>query len=377
MKTSPLTASFIRKAAGASAVLGAAGFLSLYLPYRIAFRSPQKGQNDIYRLPPGEQYEPRAEEMRGMIRQMAAEPCERVSIMSRDGLKLRGRLYLRGGPEAPVDLCFHGWRATGLRDFSGGGLFLLGEGHNVLLADQRAQGDSEGRTMTFGVMERWDCLDWLAYIRTRPELRGPVTLYGVSMGAATVLLASALPLPGNVRCIIADSPYSSPEAVLGKVSRDMGLPERPALALLRGGAALFGGFSFHGELHGGGEAHPCAHPPDPRGGGSFRTPGDEPGYRCGEPGAGPARDLSRGGPRIVLSDGYGAVSARGLRILPPGAKNRFSYLTNTWTCAKVSHNFIIKRNDGKEYALLRHSEKRRPVRASMPTEPKPSPSGRT
>ena len=246
MKTSPPTASFIRKAAAASAVLGAAGFLSLYLPYRIAFRSPQKGQNDIYRLPPGEQYEPRADEMRGMIRRMAAEPCERVSIASRDGLKLRGRLYLRGGPEAPVVLCFHGWRATGLRYFSGGGLFLLGERHNVLLVDQRAQGDSEGRTMTFGVMERWDCLAWLEYIQNRPELRGPVTLYGVSMGAATVLLTSALPLPGNVRCIIADSPYSSPDAILGKVSRDMGLPEKPALAMMRFGAALFGGFSFDG-----------------------------------------------------------------------------------------------------------------------------------
>ena len=242
-------ASFIRKAAGIAAGVGAAalaGTLSLYVPYRIAFRSPLPGQNDIYRLPEGEQYRSRAEEMRGMIRQMAAEPCETVCITSRDGLKLRGRLYLRGGKDAPVDLCFHGWRAVGLRDFSGGGLFLLGEGHNVLLADQRAQGDSEGNTMTFGVMERWDCLDWLDYIRSRPELGGPVTLYGVSMGAATVLLASALPLPENVRCIIADSPYSSPEAILQKVSRDMGLPGKPALALLRGGAALFGGFRFTG-----------------------------------------------------------------------------------------------------------------------------------
>lgn len=242
-------ASFIRKAAGVAAGAGAAalaGALSLYLPYRVAFHSPQKDQNDIFRLPEGDQYLPRREEMREMIRQMAAEPCERVCIVSRDGLKLRGRLYLRGGKDAPVDLCFHGWRATGLRDFSGGGLFLLGEGHNVLLADQRAQGDSEGNTMTFGVMERWDCLDWLDYIRTRPELKGPVTLYGVSMGAATVLLASALPLPENVRCIIADSPYSSPEAILEKVIREMGLPGRPALALLRGGAALFGGFRFTG-----------------------------------------------------------------------------------------------------------------------------------
>ena len=248
MKMLPPTASSIRKA-GIAAGVGAAalaGALCLYLPYRIAFHSPQRGQNDITRLPEGEQYLARAEEMREMILRMAAEPCERICITSRDGLKLRGRLYLRGGKDAPVDLCFHGWRATGLRDFSGGGLFLLGEGHNVLLVDQRAQGDSDGRTMTFGVMERWDCLDWLAYLRSRPELQGPVTLYGVSMGAATVLLASALPLPEAVKCIVADSPYSSPEAILGKVSRDMGLPEKGALRLLRGGAAVFGGFRFRG-----------------------------------------------------------------------------------------------------------------------------------
>lgn len=245
MRTLPPMASFICKAAGLAAA-AAAGALSLYLPYRIAFRSPLGEQNDIYRLPEGEQYLPRAEEMRGMIRRMAEEPCEKVWVRSRDGLKLSGRLYLRGGRDAPVDLCFHGYRATGLRDFSGGARCLTEWGHNVLLADQRAQGDSEGRTMTFGVMERWDCLSWLDYVRTRPELRGPVTLYGVSMGAATVLLVAALPLPEEVRRIVADSPYSSPEAIMGKVSRDMGLPEKPALALLKGGAALFGGFRFDG-----------------------------------------------------------------------------------------------------------------------------------
>lgn len=240
-------ASSTRKAIGLLGGAAALGALSLYLPYRVAFQSPQRGQNDIFRLPAGEQYLPRAAEMREMIRSLAAEPCEMATIRSADGLRLSGRLYLRGGADAPVDLCFHGYRATGIRDFSGGARYLMDRGHNVLLVDQRAQGNSEGRTITFGVMERQDCLSWLQYIRARRELRGPVTLYGVSMGAATVLLASALALPDRVKCIVADSPYSSPEAILEKVSReDMGLPGKPALALLRGGAALFGGFRFVG-----------------------------------------------------------------------------------------------------------------------------------
>ena len=239
-------ASCIRKTAALLGGAAALGALSLYLPYRIAFRSPEKGQNEIYRLPAGDQYEPRAAEMREMIRLFAAEPYERVSVRSADGLQLAGRLYLRGGEDAPVDLCFHGYRATGVRDFSGGARSLLDWGHNVLLVDQRAQGESQGRTITFGVMERQDCLSWLDYIRTRRELRGPITLYGVSMGAATVLLASSMPMPEQVKAVVADCPYSSPAAILEKVSRDMGLPGKPALTLLRGSAALFGGFSFDG-----------------------------------------------------------------------------------------------------------------------------------
>ncbi len=244
MRTLPPMASSIRKAAAAGTVLGAVGLLSLYLPYRIAFHSPQKGQNDVYRLPEGDQYEPRAAEMREMIRRMDAEPYERVRVRSVDGLWLMGRLYRRGGKYAPVDLCFHGYRGTGVRDFSGGGMCLLNWEHNVLLVDQRAQGESQGRTITFGVMERQDCLTWLDCIRDRWDLLGPITLYGVSMGAATVLLASEFHLPERVKAIVADSPYSSAAAILEKVSRDMGLPGKPALALLRGGVALFGGFRF-------------------------------------------------------------------------------------------------------------------------------------
>ncbi|MBR5702000.1 MAG: alpha/beta hydrolase [Oscillospiraceae bacterium] len=238
--------SSIRKAAVILGGCAALGALSLYLPYRIAFRSPNRGQNDIFSLPAGEQYEVRAAEMKEMVRILAAEPYETAAVRAEDGLPLRGKLYLRGGANAPVDICFHGWRATGVRDFSGGAKFLLDLGHNVLIVDQRAQGDSRGHTITFGVKESRDCLRWVHYVQCRPELRGPVTLYGVSMGASTVLLASALELPEQVKRIVADSPYSAPEAILKKVSRDMGLPERAALALLKGGAALFGGFSFAG-----------------------------------------------------------------------------------------------------------------------------------
>ena len=64
------------------------------------------------------------------------------------------------------------------------------------------------------------------------------------MGAATVLMAAALPLPENVRCIIADSPYSSTVAIIRKVCRDMKLPPAPAMPLVRLSARWFGGFDL-------------------------------------------------------------------------------------------------------------------------------------
>ena len=61
------------------------------------------------------------------------------------------------------------------------------------------------------------------------------------MGAATVLMASELSLPENVRGIIADCPYSSPEAIIRKVCRDWTRPES-SFFWVRLGARLLGGF---------------------------------------------------------------------------------------------------------------------------------------
>jgi hypothetical protein len=48
------------------------------------------------------------------------------------------------------------------------------------------------------------------------------------MGGATVLMASDLELPENVKGILADSPYTTPKAIIKKVARDMHLP--PAIS---------------------------------------------------------------------------------------------------------------------------------------------------
>lgn len=210
-----------------------------YITYRICFHSPQKGQNDIYNIPRGEQYERHRDHMVAMITETAAIPCEIVQIRSRDGLILKGRYYHRCDG-ASVAICFHGYRGTSIRDFSGGCQFSLEMGHNVLMVDQRAHSMSQGSTIGFGVMEQLDCHDWIDYIIGRCGKNVQIALHGISMGAATVLLAAGQPLPENVRCVMADSPYNHPKDIIRKVCRDMGYPPSLVYPFIALGAQLFG-----------------------------------------------------------------------------------------------------------------------------------------
>ena len=207
--------------------------------YRMAFYSPDKVQNDIYNIPPGEQYQAKRPYMRQIIGDLAALPYEEVFITNREGLRLRGQYYHRVDG-APLALCFHGYRGTSIRDFCGGAQIAFSLGQNVLLVDQRACCGSEGHTITFGIKERFDCMEWIDYACKRFGADVKIALYGVSMGAATVLMATELGLPENISAIIADSPFSSPEAIIRKVCGDMKVPPVLMMPFTRLAARLSG-----------------------------------------------------------------------------------------------------------------------------------------
>ena len=213
-----------------------------YGVYRYALYSPVGKQNDPHHLPGGEQYDPWVDEMNRLIDELLSLPRERVHIRSKDGLRLAGDLYA-GQAGHPVHICCHGYRGLGVRDFCGGAQTLLNRGDWVLLIHERAQGDSQGHTMTFGVREREDVLLWARYCEERfPDT--PLFLHGVSMGAATVLMASALPLPRSVKGILADCPYDVPRDIIVLTADKFGASGKLMWPFLRIGALLFGGFRF-------------------------------------------------------------------------------------------------------------------------------------
>ena len=225
------------------AALIAAALAGLYAVYRETFYSTDRRMSET-EPPTGIGIHPYREQAKAKTKELSSMDCEFISVRSYDGLNLSGRYY-KGRPDMPVCVCFHGYRGSAVRDFSCGGLLLIKQGYNVILPDERAHWRSEGHTITFGIKERFDVLSWLGYVNERFGADTPVFLFGISMGAGTVLMASGLDLPDNVRGIVADCPFSSPMDVILHVCKKLRMiPELCRLPVILS-AAIYGHFDVN------------------------------------------------------------------------------------------------------------------------------------
>ena len=214
-----------------------------YLCFRLTFYSPKrkplpKGEYDV---PEGEIYDEFREQMIEWQRALAEAKCRSFEITSRDGLTLRGKYY-EYAPGAPLEIMFHGYRGNPMRDLGGGVERCFKLKRNTLIVSQRAHGDSDGHVIGFGYYEKYDCLDWVNFAVHHFGEDQKIILTGISMGAATVLMASGEKLPDSVVCILADCGYSSTRDIIRKVVKDIHLPAPVVYPFIRLGAILFGGF---------------------------------------------------------------------------------------------------------------------------------------
>ena len=209
--------------------------------YFMIFHSFRTKEKEEYPIPKGEIYEVYREDMVRWIKEARARPQKEVSIRSFDGLTLRG-IYYECEKGAPIEILFHGYRGTGERDLSGGVARCFALKHNALIVDHRASGKSDGHVITFGVYESRDCLKWVDFVLREIDPKAKIILTGISMGAATVMVAASQKLPDNVIGVLADCGYTSPRAIIKKVMRDLKLPADLLYPIARLGARLFGGF---------------------------------------------------------------------------------------------------------------------------------------
>ena len=185
---------------------------------------------------------------------------EEVSILSKDGYRLRGALFAQDmeTKEAETDAALaegaetdrgadlveetadpsaaHNWVIL-LHGYTGSKEMMYGfaywywqRGCNILAPDFRCQGESEGDYIGLGATDSEDLLGWIDLILQRdPDAK--IVLHGLSMGASTALILSGKEdIPSNVTAIISDCAYTDAYAMFReKIGSWFHLPAFPVI----------------------------------------------------------------------------------------------------------------------------------------------------
>lgn len=146
-------------------------------------------------------------------------PKEDYEIISFDKKKLHA-IYVKGKMTKRIVVCAHGYKGKAEDDFSGAARFLL-EDSDLLLIDERTCGQSEGKYITFGALEQKDIIQWTEWINQNKNIKKvPIYLYGISLGGASVCMASNHNFPIEVKGIIDDCGYSSMEDICNELAKN-------------------------------------------------------------------------------------------------------------------------------------------------------------
>lgn len=133
--------------------------------------------------------------------------AQHMWIRSQEGLLLHACRVEPPEPAALWVICLHGYTGR-CSDMAGQAQQYSAMGYGALLPDLRGHGSSQGE-IGMGWPDRRDLLLWIRALHERyPAAR--IALHGVSMGAATVMMASGEPdLPPYVTAVIEDCGYTS------------------------------------------------------------------------------------------------------------------------------------------------------------------------
>ncbi|MCD7808686.1 MAG: alpha/beta hydrolase [Erysipelotrichaceae bacterium] len=135
---------------------------------------------------------------------------EELEMITNDGLKLKAKFLRAQENTNKVLIAIHGYHTYNIYEFAYYLKFYHDLGFNVLMPDNRGHGESEGDYVGFGWLDRLDCIEWITkmkYYFNNEDLQ--IVLFGISMGSATVLMASGEELIDDVKCIISDCGFTS------------------------------------------------------------------------------------------------------------------------------------------------------------------------
>ena len=106
------------------------------------------------------------EELHELTEKLKNSELETVTITAQDGEKLVGHWHHKEDDKRVI-IAMHGWRSSWSHDFGAIADFWQDNGCSVLYVEQRGQGESGGEYMGFGMIEHYDCLEWIKWVNAK------------------------------------------------------------------------------------------------------------------------------------------------------------------------------------------------------------------
>lgn len=176
--------------------------------------------------------------------QFETDSSEELIIQSEDKLQLKAKWLTHQKKDNKTVIIAHGYMSEGLAmgDYA---KYFYESGYDVLVPDNRGHGQSEGKYTGFGWLDRKDYVKWIDEVLKKQGAQEEIVLFGVSMGASTVMMTSGEKLPPQVKAVIADCGYDTVQNELSFQIDDMfGLPTFPLIPLTSVYTKIRAGYSF-------------------------------------------------------------------------------------------------------------------------------------
>lgn len=159
-----------------------------------------------------------------------AEALRDTFITATDGTRLHALYAAAPQPTKRTAVIVHGYTDNAIRMLMIGYLYHHDLRCNILLPDLRHAGLSEGSHIQMGWNDRLDVLRWISVADCIFGGETHTVVHGISMGAATTMMASGEQVPGCVKCFVEDCGYTDVWAQFSKeLNEQFHLPDFPLL----------------------------------------------------------------------------------------------------------------------------------------------------
>lgn len=167
---------------------------------------------------------------------------QELAITAYDGVSLGATLIKQPESNGRVAICCHGYGAT-RRSMQPQAKLFYDRGFDVILPSMRGHAGAGGK-VGMAWIDRFDLLRWIDKAVALFGKDVSIALCGTSMGGATVIAASGMKPPSQVKCVIDDCGFSSQVDEYTACLKGVHLPPSWLLMPFKLGVKLVHGYSI-------------------------------------------------------------------------------------------------------------------------------------